>query len=105
MHSVFLFFFDPQRLRPARENAAKARRLAATMLAPVGVSRKYEATAPIRKQPTEIAAAVTMTARKLLHTRMAESAGKMIRLEMSSAPIMRMPRTTVIAVSTARSVL
>ena len=75
------------------------------MLAPVGVSRKYDAVMPTRKHATEMTAAVTTTARKLLQRRIAESAGKMMRLEMSSAPIMRMPSTTVTAVSTARSVL
>ena len=75
------------------------------MLAPVGVERKKEATSPTRKQPTEMHAAQTITLRKLRHTRMAERAGKMMRDEMSSAPIMRMPSTTVTAVSTASSVL
>ena len=84
---------------------ANASRFAATMLAPVGVSRKKEATVPIMKQLTEITAAVIITERKLLQTRMEERAGKIIRLEISSAPIIRMPRTTVIAVSTASSVL
>ena len=45
------------------------------------------------------------TPRKLLRTRIAESAGKIIRLEMSIAPIMRMPSTIVSAVSTESTVL
>ena len=60
---------------------------------------------PSTKQLTEMTAAQITTRLKLLQTRMAERAGKMIRLEMSSAPIIRMPSTTVMAVSTARSVL
>ena len=44
-----------------------------------------------------------MTDRNVLHTRIDVSAGKMIRLEMSMAPIMRIPSTTVSAVSSARS--
>ena len=46
-----------------------------------------------------------ITPRKVLHTRMDVSAGKMIRLEISSAPIMRIPRTMVTAVRTAIRVL
>lgn len=46
-----------------------------------------------------------MTDRNVLHTRIDVSAGKMIRLEISMAPIIRMPRTMVTAVSTARIVL
>ena len=38
---------------------------------------------------------------KLRQRRIAVSAGKMMRLEISSAPIIRMPITTVTAVSTA----
>ena len=75
------------------------------MLAPVGVSRKKDAVIPIRKQTTERTAEQAITDLKLLHTHIAESAGKMIRLEMSRAPIMRIHRTTVIAVRTARSIL
>ena len=57
------------------------------------------------KHTTDIAAEHSTTARKLLHTRIADRAGKIIRLEMSSAPIIRIPSTTVTAVSTAMSVL
>ena len=59
----------------------------------------------MQKQAREKQAAQITTRLKLRQTRMAESAGKMIRLEMSSAPIIRMPNTTVMAVSTASSVL
>ena len=43
------------------------------------------------------------TARKRENTRMDVSAGKIIRLEMSIVPMMRMPTTMVTAVSTAMS--
>ena len=45
------------------------------------------------------------TPRKLFSTRMALRAGKITRLEISIAPIIRMPSTMVRAVSTLRSVL
>lgn len=60
---------------------------------------------PAAKQHTASTAEQTVTARKLLNTLMAESAGKIMRLDMSSAPIMRMPSTTVTAVSMASSKL
>lgn len=56
---------------------------------------------PATKHTTETAAALITTPRNVLHTRMDVSAGKMIRLEMSRAPIIRMPSTIVTAVSTA----
>ena len=64
-----------------------------------------EAISPVQKHTTLSAPAHTTTARKLLKMRMAESAGKIMRLEMSMAPIMRIPSTTVSAVSSARSEL
>ena len=60
---------------------------------------------PAAKQHTASTAEQTVTERKLLNTLMAESAGKIMRLDMSSAPIMRMPSTTVTAVSMANSKL
>ena len=45
------------------------------------------------------------TPRKLRNTRIAVSAGKMTRLEIKSAPIIRIPTTTVTAVSIASRVL
>ena len=60
---------------------------------------------PAAKQHTASTAEQTVTERKLLNTLMAESAGTIMRLDMSSAPIMRMPSTTVTAVSMANSKL
>ena len=74
-------------------------------VAPVGVEAIYETIMPAVKQNTEIAAAVIITDLNRLHTRMADSDGKIIRLEISSAPIILIPRTTVTDVSTAISVL
>ena len=69
------------------------------------MERRYDPVSPRQKQTTESAAAKHTTERKLLKRRMAERAGKMIRLESSIAPIMRMPSTTVSAVRTERMVL
>ena len=57
------------------------------------------------EQTTDTTAHITVTPLKLLHTRIEVSAGKIIRLEISSAPIILMPTTTVRAVRTAMSVL
>ena len=50
-------------------------------------------------------AASTTTPKKLFLRRMAVSAGKITRLEMSMAPMSRIPSTMVSAVSTASRVL
>lgn len=59
----------------------------------------------MKKQTTDTVPAERITPEKLLNTRMEVRAGKMIRLEIIMAPIIRMPRTMVTAVSTARIVL
>ena len=80
-------------------------RSAITTLAPAGVLKAKEMTIPAQKLPTAITAEQIITERKLLNTLIAERAGKIIRLEMSSAPIILIPTTTVTAVSMASSVL
>ena len=74
--------------------------LASTMLAPVGVSNKTDTHIPIRKQTTETNAEQITTLLYFLHTLIAESDGKITRLEMSSAPISLIPRTMMSEVST-----
>ena len=88
-----------------KENAKNTIRFTATMLAPVGSSRANEQIMPITKHTTDITAEQIATDLKLLQRRMELSAGNIIRLEISRAPIMRIPRTTVTAVSTAITVL
>ena len=75
------------------------------MHAPVGSEHTQESIMPTTKQATEITAELIVTARNLENTRIEESAGKIMRLEISSVPIMRMPMTTVTAVSIAMSIL
>ena len=60
---------------------------------------------PSTKHTTDTIDEHTTTDLKLRHSRIAVSAGKMMRLDISSAPIMRMPITTVTAVNTAMTVL
>ena len=74
------------------------------MLAPVGVSRKYEDISPSRKHMTDIAAEVTTTDLKLRQRHMAVRAGKMISPEMSMVPIILIPTTIVNAVKIAINV-
>lgn len=77
----------------------------ATTLAPLGSSRTYDAVMPKTKHKTASSAEQITVERKLLHTLIEVSAGKIIRLDMSSAPIILMPSTTVTAVSTAMRLL
>ena len=60
---------------------------------------------PMQKQITDKIPEDHTTPLKLLNTRMEVSAGKMIRLEISIAPIIRIPSTMVTAVKTAISTL
>ena len=76
-----------------------------TILAPVGVENAYDATKPMKKQMMEITADAITTERNCLKIRIADHAGKMIKLEISIVPIIRIPTTMVTAVSKAISIL
>ena len=60
---------------------------------------------PVKKQPTEIAADSSTVLLKRRQIRIAVNDGKTIRLEISSVPIMRIPKTTVTDVSRAMIML
>ena len=68
-------------------------RFATTTLAPGAVSKVRDRKKPNRKQTTDTKAAQITTLRKLRQTRIAVTEGKIIRLEISSAPIIIMPST------------
>jgi hypothetical protein len=90
---------------PKMANRQNAVKFTATTPAPAGMEYTKEMKIPVKKHTTDNMADETTTAKKLLHTRMEVSAGNIIRLEMSMAPIKRIPITMVSAVSTAMSVL
>ena len=75
------------------------------MLAPQGVSATYEIIIPARNVTIEIIPEQIVTDLKLLKTRIEQSAGKIIRLEISILPISLIPITIVIAVRSAISIL
>ena len=79
--------------------------LISTTLAPVGVAYIYEIVIPIKKHVIEITAEQTVTLLNFLNSRIELKAGKIIRLEISTAPIIRMPSTMVRAVKRAMSIL
>ena len=89
----------------AAQKSKKAKIFIITTLAPAGVSYRYEITIPVKKQKTAIMAEQTVTVLNLLKILMAVKAGKIIRLEISKAPIMRIPSTIVRAVKSAMSIL
>ena len=77
----------------------KQRRLTATIVGPTGTrSKRIEAKIPIEAHKTERTAAQIVTPRKLLHSRMADRAGKIIRAEMSREPTKFMAKTMITAV-------
>ena len=69
-------------------------RFVMTMVAPVGVASKYEATKPTRKLTSEKTTARSTTRWKDLQNCMAMRVGKTMRLEIRRAPSKRMPTTT-----------
>ena len=71
---------------------------AATIVEPTGVPARMAAMIPVSEQITEIVAAATVTVKKLLKTRMAESAGKTTSAETSKAPTRFMARTIIAAI-------
>ena len=79
--------------------------LTTTILAPAGSEKAKDTTIPARKQIIEIIAELVTTLLKLLKTRIDVRAGKIIRLEISMVPMIRMPTTIVIAVNKAISIL
>lgn len=60
---------------------------------------------PMAKHTTPIIADAITTDRNFFQIRIAESAGNSVRLVIKSAPIMRIPRTTVTAVKIASRLL
>ena len=70
----------------------------ATIVEPTGVDARIDTSMPAAAQTTDITAEQRMTALKLLNSRMAESAGKIISAEMSSEPTRFIASTMTIAV-------
>jgi hypothetical protein len=75
------------------------------MLAPVGMLQAKEISTPSIKQTTERIPEHITTDLKVLKSRIEVSAGKIIKLEMSIAPIIRIPITIITAVKRAKRIL
>ena len=83
---------------PTTLNTAKITTSTATMLAPTGVDARMEISMPATVPITEMIAAQIVTERKLLNTRMADSAGKIISADTNSEPTSSMASTITNAV-------
>ena len=83
--------------------AKRAIRLIKTMQGPVGMDNAYESVIPTRKQTSPTMVDVQMVVRYRWQICIAVMAGNTIRLEIKSAPIMRIPSTIVTAVMSART--
>lgn len=79
--------------------------LTTTTLAPVGVEYKYEIKIPEIKENTETIAENIITILKLLKTFIEITDGNTIKLDIRSAPTSLIPKTIVIAVRKAISIL
>ena len=75
----------------------------ATIVEPTGVPAKMATRIPAREQTTEMTAAATVTVKKLLKTRIAESAGNTTSAETKSAPTRFIARTIMTAIIMAMS--
>ena len=82
-------------------NTINTARFTSTTLAPAGVEYIYEITIPMQKQTTDNIPEDIITLLKLLKSLIDDSAGKIMRLDISIAPIICIPSTIVIAVSIA----
>ena len=98
-------FKSQPRTRRTPQHNRKISRSTTTTEAPTGVLSRYEPVRPTQKPSTDSTPASTTTPRKLFHSRMAVSAGKITSEEISMAPIIRIPSTMVKAVSTDSRVL
>ena len=69
----------------------------ATIVEPTGVPARIATRIPTSEQMTEMIAAATVTEKKLLNTRIAESAGNTTNAETSNAPTRFIARTMMTA--------
>ena len=76
-----------------------------TILAPVGVESINEDTTPTNTEKIAIQAEHKITLLNDLQIRIAVSGGKITKLEINNAPIIRIPKTIVIAVKKAINIL
>ena len=77
----------------------------ATIVEPTGVPATIDIASPKNAQPTDSSTEQIVTALKLLKTRIADRAGKMMSAEMSKEPTRFIASTMTIAVTTAMSKL
>ena len=104
LSSLSLQAMRPLSLHFHRPIAAKrAIRLIKTMQGPVGMDNAYESVIPTRKQTSPTRVDVQMVVRYRWQICIAVMAGNTIRLEIKSAPIIRMPSTIVTAVMSAKT--
>ena len=100
-----LFFLILELINSISQNIRKTAALTITTLAPVGVSQKYDAHIPTKKQQSESTPEQRITDLNFLQTLIEESAGKIISAEISRVPIILIPITMVRAVRSAITVL
>ena len=73
----------------------------ATIVGPTGVPATIDINKPVAAQNTEIIAELIVTDLKLLNTRIALNAGKMIKADINNEPTKFMANTIMTAVTTA----
>ena len=73
----------------------------ATIVGPIGVPATMEISNPLAAHTTEIIAELTVTDLKLLNTRIALNAGKIIKADINNEPTKFIAKTIMTAVTTA----
>ena len=99
---AFLFinyaFLALEIIKPTSKNAKKTTISTATIVGPTGVPRTIESNKPVAAANTEIIAELMVTDLKLLNTRIALSAGKIIKADINNEPTRFIAKTIITAV-------
>ena len=88
-------------MNPIRKKIKNTTISTATIVGPTGVPATMDINKPEAAQNTEIIAELMVTDLKLLNTRIALNAGKMIKADINNEPTRFIARTIMIAVTTA----
>ena len=86
---------------PAKKKAKNTTISTATIVGPTGVPATIETNKPVAAANTEIIAELMVTDLKLLNTRIALNAGKMIKADINKEPTKFIANTMITAVTTA----
>lgn len=88
-------------MNPTRKKIKKTTISTATIVGPTGVPATIDINRPLAAENTEMIAELIVTDLKLLNTRIALNAGKIIKADINNEPTRFIAKTIIIAVTTA----